>query len=97
MHLNPPPTQTQVLVIVKFNNKDILIEVNDEGLWIPLEDQDRIFKRFERAGNPNRPQEHSIGLGLWIISLLAPLIKAEISIVRSSNKGSTFSVTLKEC
>ena len=89
------PSESQVKIIVNLKNKDLLVDVSDEGPGIPIEDQTRIFKRFERAGNPDRPKEHSIGLGLWIVTLLAPLIHAQITIIESSEHGSTFRITLK--
>ena len=90
------PPESQVKITVDTHQDDLLIEVSDQGPGIPHRDQERIFKRFERAGNPDRPREHSIGLGLWIVSLLAPLIHGQVDIVHSSNQGSTFRLTLKE-
>ena len=90
------PPNSQVQVQVQIDQDDLIIDVIDEGTGIPLEDQKRIFERFERAGNPDRPREHSIGLGLWIVSLLTPLIRSHIEILHSSDQGSTFRLTLKE-
>ena len=89
-------SNSQIKVQVQTHQDDFIIDVIDEGPGIPLEDQKRIFKRFERAGNPNRPREHSIGLGLWIVDLLAPLIRSKVDLIQSSDQGSTFRLTLKE-
>jgi signal transduction histidine kinase len=90
------PTQSEVSVLVRSQSADLIIEVCDQGSGIPPEDQTRIFACFERAGNPDRPREHSIGLGLWIVSLLAPLIHAKINITGSSDAGSVFRLTLQD-
>jgi signal transduction histidine kinase len=90
------PSNTQLQVHLQTHDDDVFIDIIDEGPGIPLEDQQRIFERFERAGNPDRPREHSIGLGLWIVALLTPLIRSKIDITHSSTQGSTFRLTLKE-
>ena len=90
------PSPSEVCVTVRHQSSDLIIDVTDQGPGIPLIDQERIFQCFERAGNPDRPREHSIGLGLWIVSLLAPLIHAEVTISASSERGSTFQVMLQD-
>ena len=85
-----------IKIIVSYSNSDLFIDVCDQGTGISLEDQSRIFKCFERVGNPDRPREHSIGLGLWIVSLLSPLIHGEVSVITSDHSGSVFRLGLED-
>lgn len=85
---------SQIKIMVSYSDSDLFIDVCDQGTGISLEDQERIFKCFERVGNPERPREHSIGLGLWIVSLLSPLIHGEVSVINSDDSGSIFRLSL---
>ena len=87
-------SDSEVKVIVTYSESDLFIDVCDQGTGINPKDQIKIFKCFERAGNPDRPREHSIGLGLWIVSLLSPLIHGEVTISQSDHTGSTFRLAL---
>jgi signal transduction histidine kinase len=66
--------------------------VKDHGIGIPLEDQDRIFERFERLA----PIRHfgGFGLGLWIVKQVARAHGGEVRVESTPNHGSTFIVEL---
>jgi signal transduction histidine kinase len=66
--------------------------VIDEGIGIAPEDQERIFKRFERAASPKK--FGGLGLGLWITSQLVDAHGGTIAVQSEPGKGATFTVTL---
>ncbi|HEY2511985.1 MAG TPA: GAF domain-containing sensor histidine kinase [Polyangiaceae bacterium] len=68
------------------------IEVVDHGIGIGLEDQSRIFERFERAVSARH--YGGFGLGLWIVRQIAQAHGGEISIRSKLGEGSTFIVEL---
>ena len=90
------PSSSEITITVTMSSNDVFIDVLDQGPGIDPTDQTRIFHCFERVGDPSRPREHSIGLGLWIVSLLAPLINAEVSLRQSTQEGSIFRLSLFE-
>lgn len=68
------------------------IAVQDHGLGIAVEDQARIFGRYERAV----PAKHhsGFGLGLWIVKQIVEALGGTISVESQLGEGSTFTVEL---
>ena len=76
------------------------VEVEDTGIGIPLEEQERIFEKF-RQGRLQPGQEDALtrqfegtGLGLSIVKELCKLLGGEITLVSEFGKGSTFTISL---
>jgi len=69
-----------------------LLSVQDEGIGIAREDQERIFRRFERAVGVR--QYGGLGLGLWIASEFVQAHGGKIRVESAAGKGSTFTVEL---
>ncbi len=76
------------------------IEVEDTGIGIPLEEQERIFEKF-RQGRLQPGQEDALtrqfegtGLGLSIVKELSKLLGGEITLVSEFGKGSTFTISM---
>jgi signal transduction histidine kinase len=69
-----------------------LLSVQDEGIGIAPEDQERIFRRFERAVSIR--QYGGLGLGLWIASEFVQAHGGTIRVVSRAGKGATFTVDL---
>jgi PAS domain S-box-containing protein len=70
----------------------VRLAIHDHGLGIPLEDQDRIFRRFERAASSRNYA--GIGLGLWIVKQIVDALGGAISVDSRPERGSTFTVEL---
>jgi signal transduction histidine kinase len=68
------------------------LTVVDHGIGIPLDAQQRIFERFERAV----PTRHygGFGVGLWVARQIVRAHGGDISITSAPDTGSTFVVTL---
>jgi two-component system, OmpR family, sensor kinase len=66
--------------------------VRDQGIGIAVEDQVRIFGRFERA--VTRRAHGGFGVGLWLVNQLVSAMGGEIAIASRKGKGSTFSVAV---
>lgn len=73
---------------------NIKIEVQDNGVGIPEEDQKYIFQKFFRSSNAVRRQTEGSGLGLYIVKSLLEKIGGHIEFRSVENKGSTFWFTL---
>lgn len=68
------------------------ISVQDEGLGIKFEDQQRIFERFERVAEESGVK--GFGLGLFISNSIVKAHGGEIHVKSEPAKGSTFTVAL---
>jgi len=69
-----------------------LVQVIDQGIGIPQEDQVHMFSRFFRASNAEHIK--GIGLGLTIVKRYLDLLGGTIGFESEYGKGSTFYFTL---
>ncbi len=71
---------------------DLIIEVRDQGIGIPREEQKHLFTRFFRAKNVENIK--GTGLGLNIVRNYVELMDGKINFTSEEGKGSTFIVTI---
>ncbi|OQX02760.1 MAG: hypothetical protein BWK73_41655 [Thiothrix lacustris] len=70
------------------------IEVWDNGVGIPLQEQESIFREFYQLHNPERKRSRGVGLGLAIIKRIAAALEHDIGLQSRPGKGCVFSVTV---
>ncbi len=68
------------------------VEIEDHGIGISPDDQQRLFERFARIVSP----EHygGFGLGLWIVKLLVEAMGGKVAVRSAVGAGSVFSAEL---
>ncbi|GAB4825284.1 Histidine kinase 2 [Ancistrocladus abbreviatus] len=71
----------------------VLVTVEDTGVGIPREAQDRIFTPFMQADSSTSRTYGGTGIGLSISKCLVDLMEGEIGFVSEPGIGSTFSFT----
>jgi PAS domain S-box-containing protein len=84
-------------VRVGAERKDNVVElvVEDEGVGIPLSDQNQIFRKFYRGtGAESRVGAGGTGLGLFIARGLVTAMGGTISVSSREGEGSTFAIEL---
>lgn len=69
-----------------------VISVEDNGIGIPQEEQERIFERFYRADKSHSRQIGGTGLGLSIVKHAAIYHKAKVEMVSVLGKGTKVKV-----
>lgn len=74
-------------------NGDYVLQVEDNGIGIPKEDIPRIFERFYRVDKSRK--SGGTGLGLAIVKHIVKIFNGEINIESELNKGSIFTVTIR--
>jgi PAS domain S-box-containing protein len=75
----------------KKSTKDsIIISVTDNGIGIPKNQQNEIFKKLFRADNARNFNPDGTGLGLYIVKSIINQAGGEISFESIENKGTTF-------
>jgi signal transduction histidine kinase len=67
--------------------------IQDTGIGIPPEDQQRIFDRFVRANN-NQTNNEGTGLGLSIVSAIAQSHKGRVELYSKGGQGSKSTLVL---
>jgi signal transduction histidine kinase len=70
------------------------VAVEDEGVGIATEDQDRLFTRFGRIATPETAGIAGTGLGLYLSRDLARRHGGDVSVVSEPGRGSTFTLSL---
>lgn len=82
-----------VVVVVCRNRGDKLrIEVRDNGVGIPVNEQRNIFREFVQLTNQERDRSKGLGLGLAIVDRIVKLLNLHFDLRSAPNRGSTFSV-----
>lgn len=76
-------------------NKCVSIAVQDQGLGIPAENVDSLFRRFDTILQDNIYQQ-STGIGLSLVKQLVDLHHATIQVQSEEGRGSTFEVSFPE-
>ncbi len=76
------------------SQKEVLVEVKDDGIGIPKEQQQNIFNRFFRAQNAVKLETDGSGLGLFIVKNIVERHGGKIAFESEEGKGVTFSFTL---
>lgn len=75
---------------------DLLFSVEDTGIGIDEKNLESIFNAFEQANNNDVAKYGGTGLGLAICTKLVHMMNGEISVKSEKNKGSIFTVILRD-
>lgn len=77
-------------------DKQILVEVSDNGIGIAEDQLPRLFERFYRVDKSRARNEGGTGLGLAIVKHIVESHGQTINVRSTLGEGSTFSFTLKK-
>ena len=91
-----PENGTITVQIHPNGGKEVQVDVKDNGIGVPVEDQARVFERFYRGEHPLVLSTPGTGLGLSIVKQIVEMHKGRIWMKSSGvpGDGSTFSFTL---
>jgi signal transduction histidine kinase len=87
------PDGGAITVSTRHDNGNVIVSVRDEGLGIPLEDQERLFERFYR-GSAEGQEVKGLGLGLFVTRRIVEAHGGTISVRSTPGEGSEFSFSL---
>ncbi len=90
------PAGGRVQVRLHRSNSEVQVDVQDNGIGIPPQEQARVFERFYRGENPLVMETPGTGLGLSIVRQLVEMHGGRIWVTSTGvyGEGSTFSFTL---
>jgi len=75
-------------------DSSINLEVQDRGIGIPANEQDKIFEKFYRCGDPLVHNVKGSGLGLSLVRHIARAHGGEVLVESEPEKGSKFTIAL---
>jgi len=82
------PEEKEIKLTIDVKKDQFMVEIKDEGIGIPVEDQKEIFSRFHRAHNAIHIQ--GTGLGLHIVKRYVELLNGSVTFQSRENEGTTF-------
>ncbi len=90
------PAGGSIVVVVheRRENQSIEVTVQDSGIGIPPEDQDKIFDEFAQIRTRNHGRQEGSGLGLAIARRIVQAHEGSIKVVSAPGKGSAFTISL---
>ncbi len=86
------PDGGKVQVRLTCEDNHVIFQVQDEGIGIPIEDQQKLFESFARASNVGAIA--GTGLGLSIVKKCVNLHGGQITVESEVGAGTTFTVSL---
>jgi signal transduction histidine kinase len=75
-------------------NGSVKLEVVDHGIGIPQKEQEKIFEKFYRVGDPLVHNTKGSGLGLSLVRHIAHAHGGEVSVDSTPGQGSKFTLSL---
>lgn len=81
-------------LIVDHVEQQAIVQVCDQGVGIPLQDQSRIFERFYRVDEARARSAGGHGLGLAIVKTLVEGMGGSITVRSKLDEGSVFTLAL---
>lgn len=88
------PRGGEVRVRGEVTPAEVIVAVRDEGVGIPLEDQERVFDRFYRVEGPETRAVSGTGLGLYLTRAIVQAHGGRCWVASAPGKGATFYVAL---
>lgn len=90
------PADGRITIRLSEQADQIQVDVQDNGIGIPLADQEQIFERFYRGEDPLVLETPGTGLGLSVVKTLVEMHQGRIWLTSTGipGQGSTFSFTL---
>ncbi len=84
----------KIIVRTKNNNNGIIISVEDNGIGMSKETQNKIFDKFYRVSTGNIHNVKGFGLGLSYVKAIVNACKGNITVKSEQGKGSKFEIFL---
>ena len=89
------PEATRIGLGVRMSDDGLVdISVSDQGIGIPVADQERVFERFYRVDPARSRETGGTGLGLSIVKHVAARHGGEVTLWSVEGSGSTFTLRL---
>jgi signal transduction histidine kinase/Na+/proline symporter len=84
----------KIVIRLKSSDKQVQIDVQDNGIGIKPEDQNKIFEKFRQVKDPTKGRPYGTGIGLTISKRIIDFHHGRIWVESKPGHGSTFSFSL---
>jgi len=84
----------KITIRLTSTDKQVRVDVQDNGIGIKAEDQSKIFEKFQQVKDPTRGRPYGTGIGLTISKRIIDFHHGNIWVESTPGKGSTFSFSL---
>jgi PAS domain S-box-containing protein len=88
------PRHPEISVSCYPTGEEVIVSVRDSGMGISVREQEQVFERFQRVGDPLAQSTPGAGLGLYIARAIIEAHGGRIWVESTLREGSTFSFTL---
>ncbi len=88
------PQAGHIEIAAETRDKEVWVTVTDNGVGVPPDQYERIFKRFYQVEDPLDRHHEGMGLGLAIVKELVELHQGRVWVESEAGEGSTFFVAL---
>lgn len=88
------PTGKDINVSVEGSSQKVQIRIRDYGVGIPVDEEDRLFKKFSKLSVQPTAGESSNGLGLSLVKRYMELMNGKVWFERPADGGSIFAIEL---
>ncbi|SJZ33257.1 sensor histidine kinase [Sediminibacterium ginsengisoli] len=86
------PKETTITVSLYEEDRQVQLQVADQGYGIPDDEKGKIFDKFYRSGNENTRSAKGTGLGLYLCRKIVESHNGYISVTDNHPQGSIFAV-----
>lgn len=83
-----------IAVYCHAHGKAVILRVQDSGIGIPEQDQERVFQRFYRVDKQRSKVISGTGLGLSIVKHIVHFYQGKIELESKEQKGTTITLSL---
>jgi signal transduction histidine kinase len=87
---NPSADQPFINIRIQADAGEATLVVEDNGVGIASDYQDRVFDMFFKASHQN----HGSGLGLYIVKETVNVLQGKVTFTSSTRQGTTFTVSV---
>jgi PAS domain S-box-containing protein len=88
------PRHPEISVSCFSTGEEVIVSIRDSGMGISVREQEQIFERFQRVGDPSSRTTQGAGLGLYIARAIIEAHGGRIWVESALREGSTFSFSL---
>ncbi len=92
--INFTPENGVIVVSISSDKEWITVQVKDNGIGVPEEEQEKIFDRFYQVDSSSTRKVGGTGIGLNIVKEYVEMHGGQVWVQSEEGKGSTFTFTL---
>lgn len=75
-------------------NNNLEIEISDDGIGIPKDEQKHIFDKYYRVSRTENLNINGLGVGLFLVKSIVDKYKGKVSVKSNPDKGVTFKIQI---